>query len=155
MPNGYGGWMRTNPKVDANIADVLQENHGRLFRKVVKLLKYWNAEYLNGVIGSYFIELSIARAFWEKAVKSESIALLSYGVALAFWAVRQAVTKGSLDPWVANAPLVHPGTLLSSQRLMLNSDTDLACAPWEDETAGRNASAAAKWKRVFGDKFPD
>lgn len=155
MPDGGGGWMRTNPKVDAARADILQDNHNKLFRKVVKLLKYWNAEYLNGVIRSYFIELSIARVFWEKAVKSESITLLSYGVALAFWAVRQAVTKGSLEPWIANAPLVYPGTLLAGQRLMLNSDTDLACAAWEDETAGRNASAAAKWKRIFGDKFPD
>lgn len=155
MPDGNGGWMRTNPKVDANVADVLQENHSRLFRKVVKLLKYWNTEYLNGVIGSYFIELSIARVFWDKAVKSESITLLSYGVALAFWAVQQAVTKGTLESWVANAPLVYPGTLLVSQRLLLKSDTDLACAAWEDEKASRNASAAAKWKRVFGDKFPD
>jgi hypothetical protein len=38
---------------------------------------------------------------------------------------------------------------------MLNSDTDLASAAWEDEKAAKNASAAAKWKRVFGDKFPD
>jgi hypothetical protein len=155
MPDGKGGWMRTNPKVDAARADILQDNHNKFFRKVVKLLKYWNAEYLNGAIGSYFIELSIARVFWEKAVKSESIELLSYGVALAFWAVRQAVTKGSLEPWVANAPLVYPGTLLAGQRLMLNSDTDLASAAWEDEKAAKNASAAAKWKRVFGDKFPD
>jgi hypothetical protein len=70
-------------------------------------------------------------------------------------AVQQAVTKGSLESWVANAPPVYPGALLASHRLVLTSDTDLACAAWEDEKASRNASAAAKWKRVFGERFPD
>ena len=70
MPDGRGGWIHTNPKVDANIADVLQENHHRLFRKVVKLLKYWNVEQLGSKLNSYFIELASARFFWDKAVKS-------------------------------------------------------------------------------------
>ena len=107
------------------------------------------------MIGSYFIELSIARVFWEKAVKSESITSLSYGVALAFWAVRHAVTKGDLSVVGRECAVGLAGDPLAGQHILLTSDTDLACAAWEDEKAGRNASAAAKWKRVFGDKFPD
>lgn len=84
MPDGQGGWMRTNPRLDAAIADLLQEDHCKLFRKVVKLLKYWNSEQLGGAMNSYFVELSIARVFMERAAKPESISPLSYGVALAF-----------------------------------------------------------------------
>jgi hypothetical protein len=155
MPDGRGGWMRTNPKADARVADVLQENHNKLFRKIVKLVKYWNAEHLSSNLNSYFIELSIAKVFWDKAVKSEPVMTLSYGVALALWAVQQAATQGAQQSWVVNAPAVEPGTLLAGQRIMLKSCTDSACSAWEDEKGGRSASAAAKWKRVFGDGFPD
>lgn len=147
--------MRTNPRYDGAVADLLQKDHNGLFRKAVKLLKYWNAEQMEGKLNSYFIELSIARAFWDKGCKRESISTLSYGVALAFWAVQQAVTRGVQDPWLTNAPPVFPGEVLAGCVIVLKSATDLACAAWEDEKASRTASAAAKWKRVFGDGFPD
>jgi hypothetical protein len=106
MPNGRDGWMRTNPRYDAAVADLLQKDHDKNFRKAVKLLKYWNTEHLNGSLDSYFIELGIARVFLDKGVKSESVAVLSYGVALAFWAVQQAVLRGMPDPWIDGAPPV-------------------------------------------------
>jgi hypothetical protein len=155
MPDGHGGWIRTNPRYDAAVADLLQEEHNRLFRKVVKLLKYWNAEQLNGKLSSYFIELAIARAFWDKGCKREPISTLSYGVAVAFWAVQQAVTRGVQDSWVSNAPPVYPGDVLARHLIMLRSAADLACAAWKDEKVSRMASATTKWKRLFGEKFGD
>ena len=155
IPDGKDGWIRTNPRIDAGIGDFLQRNHNKYFRKVVKLLKYWNAEQLSGKLNSYFVELTIAKAFLEKAVKPEPITKLSYGVALGFWSVQQAVLKGAQNSWVEGAPLVEPGVLLVGHQILLRSATDLACAAWEDEQASRMASAAMKWKRVFGDKFPD
>jgi len=155
MPDGHGGWIRTNPKHDGDVADLLQRDHNGLFRKAVKLLKYWNAEQLDGKLNSYFIELAIARAFWDKSCRSESINTLSYGVALALWAVQQAVTRGVQDPWLSNAPPVYPGELSATRVIVVKSATDLACAAWEDEKASKTASAAAKWKRVFGARFSD
>jgi hypothetical protein len=152
MPDGCGGWIRTNPRADAVVADILQDNHNHLFRKVVKLLKYWNTEQLGGTLSSYFVELSVARVYVQRA---EPVPTLSYGVALAFWAVQQAVTQGVQSSWVANAPSVFPGCLSNAHLILLKSDVDLACAAWEDEKARNIVSAAAKWKRVFGDKFGD
>jgi hypothetical protein len=155
IPDGGDQWIRTNPLRDAGIADMLQQNHNRNFRKVVKILKYWNAEELGGKLNSYFIELAIARVLWDKAVRSEPVNPLSYGVALGFWAVQQAALLGSQDPWVPEAPKVQAGIILAGDLLRLKSATDLACGAWEDEKLGKLAAAAAGWKRVFGDKFPD
>lgn len=155
MPDGRGSWIWTNPRYDEAVADLLQKDHNKLFRKAVKLLKYWNAEQLNGKLNSYFIELAVARAFWDKGCNRESIYALSYGVALAFWAVQRAVARGVQDPWLSGAPPVHPGDVPAGSVIMLKSATDLACAAWEDEKASRMVSAAAKWKCIFGDRFSD
>lgn len=155
IPNGYGGWIRTNPKVDSAVADLLQKDHDRNFRKVVKLLKYWNAEQLGANLNSYYIELAVAKVFFERSLKPESITPLSYGVAVGFWALQQAVTTGAQKSWLTGAPPVASGTLLASHHILLKSATDLACAAWEDEKAARMTSALTKWKRVFGNKLPD
>jgi len=155
MPDGHGSWIRSNPRYDGAVADLLQKDHNRLFRKSVKLLKHWNTQQLNGKLNSYFIELTIARTFWDKGCKREPISILSYGVALAFWALQQAVTRGVQDPWLSNAPPVYPGDVLAGHVVTLKSATDLACAAWEHEKACRTASAAAKWSQVFGERFPD
>jgi hypothetical protein len=131
------------------------KSHNKNFRRVVKIVKYWNAEDLSGKLNSYFIELAIARILWDKAVKSELVTPLSYGVALGFWGVQQAVLRGPQDSWLPDAPKVQAGIILAGDLLRLKLATDLACSAWEDEKANNLASAAAKWKRVFGDKFSD
>jgi hypothetical protein len=155
MPDGRDGWIRTNPRYDAAVADLLQKEHNKNFRKTVKILKYWNAQHLDGSLNSYFVELTIARAFWNKGITSDTITTLSYGVALAFWAVQQAVLRGLQDPWIEGAPPVYPGTILAGHLMLLNSDTGHASAAWDDEKANRTVSAASKWKLVFGSRFPD
>lgn len=154
IPDGKCGWMKTNPLTDASIADLLQESHNKNFRKIVKIIKYWNGEHLGGKLNSYFIELAVARQLWDKAVRSQPVDTLSFGVALGFWAVQQATLKGAQDSWITGAPKVYSGLLLAGDLLRLKAATDDACAAWEDEKAGRMPSAVAKWKRVLGDKFP-
>src|SRR6185437_15109971 len=133
IPDGHGGWIRTNPRYDAAIADLLQNEHSRLFRKVVKVVKYWNAEEFGAKLGSYFIELAIAKVFWDKGINRQPVSSLSFGVALAFWAVQQAVIQGEQMSWLSGAPPVRPGVLLLSDRVLLNSATESACAAWEEE----------------------
>jgi hypothetical protein len=155
IPDGRNGWTQTNPRIDAMVAGALQRDHAQTFRKAVKIVKYWTVEYLTGKINSYFIELSSAKIFRERSLKSESVATLPYAVALAFWAVQQSVARGVEQSWLPGAPLVYPGAVASGDIALLKAATDQACFAWEDEKAGRMASAARKWKLVYGDEFPD
>src|SRR5208283_3587497 len=124
IPDGNNGWIRTNPRVDAIITERLQKQHNRLFRKVVKLLKYWNAEHLSGKIKPYFIEISIARVFRDKNLKSESVTSLSFGAALAFWGLQQAMAQGVQRSWISNAPPVYPGVLPPWETNQLKTASD-------------------------------
>jgi hypothetical protein len=44
MPDTAGGWMRTNPKLDTDLCDILNGYHNKIYRKVIKLVKYWNGK---------------------------------------------------------------------------------------------------------------
>lgn len=150
IPDGRGGWIRTNPLTDALVADILQETHDKNFRKIVKVVKYWNSEFFNEKLNSYFIELVIARTLWSR---SDSIKSLSFGVALAFWTLQKSALEGAQQSWITNAPAVNPGTLQAGDYLLLKAATDSACAAWDEEKAGRMSSAVMKWKQVFGQQF--
>ena len=119
----------------------------------MKLAKYWNTNTLRGVLGSYYIELAIARAFLEKNNKGEYIRSISVGVALGLWAVQQALGRGDQNAWIPNAPPVEPGSLNPAQRLLLSYTVMTAGDAWEQEKAGRENDTIQTWGQIFGDSF--
>lgn len=155
MPDGKNGWLRTNPKVDAWVSDDLQEKNSKLFRKIVRLVKYWNTEQLEGALSSYYIELAIARAFRKENADGKSVKTLSLGVALAFWALNGAVSAGPQDSWVSGAPKVQPGDAMTTDhRVKLSRATADAKLAWDKECSSDNADALRIWGAIFGETFP-
>ena len=155
IPDGRDGWIRTNPRHDHAVSEQLQNDNGKTFRKAVKLVKFWNTERLGGAISSYYIELAVARAFMERNAKGEYARNLSFAVALAFWAVNQAVIQGDQASWIAQAPPVKPGDLGAVQKLLLATATAFALDAWAKEQANDRLGALQAWKNTFGDKFPE
>lgn len=58
VPNGHGGWCKTNPAREEAIFQEKDEASGGRFRKVVKILKAWNLR-AGGPFNPYFLELLI------------------------------------------------------------------------------------------------
>jgi hypothetical protein len=154
IPDGQDGWIRTNPRLDDILADTLQKHSNRVFRRAVKVLKFWNVSILYGALNSYYIELAVARCFWDFAKQSKPFGPLSHGVALAFWALQQHVQLGTQTSWVTGAPLVAPGELNSSHVNIIKSSASLACSAWDLEKQGNLTESASIWCTVFGEDFP-
>jgi hypothetical protein len=153
IPDGNNGWLRTNPRIDNYISGKIQADNFKTFRKAVKLIKYWNSEMLSGALGSYYVELAIARAFLERNNKGEYIQSIPFGVALGLWAVQQALERGYQNAWIPNAPPVEPGSVNPVQRLLLSYAVMTAGNAWEQEKAGRDHDAIQTWGQIFGDSF--
>jgi len=153
IPDGSNGWIHTNPKVDTMIADTLHRNNDETYRKVVKLLKYWNATKLSGAIASYYIELAVAKVYREKNSKAERVTPLSFGVALGLWALGEALKKGTQLPWITGAPVVESGAIDAFGRIMLQSAVSESHLAWDLERAGKSFEAVQAWKKVFGSSF--
>jgi hypothetical protein len=153
MPDGFGGWMRTNPKLDTDICQVLQQFHCGLYRKIVKLTKYWNQDVLAGVFPSYYIELALSRAFLTRRWSNQPIGSLSEGLALALTALHQAYAVGPQRSWIAEAPPVKCPSLALPQRIAFELAEQNASLICERERSGMGASALERLQLIFGESL--
>lgn len=153
MPDGKNGWMRTNPRIDKEIAEDLNVKNNKTYKKVVKILKYWNKERLNSALLSYYIELAIARAYLGRNSLGEKINKISYGVALGFEAVKNAMVKGDQSSFLPQSPSVRPGVLTDFNQQHIIAASAISSRAWNEESTGNEIAAKNFWKKLFGDSF--
>jgi hypothetical protein len=151
MPDGRGGWIRTNPKLDAYITDTLQGYNSNLYRKLVKLIKYWNSVRLERAFPSYYVELALSRAFYSRKLNNQAVGLLPEGLSLGFEALENAYKAGSLTPWIAGAPLVPKPNLSPSQLVTLGLAQIGSSLAWLLQQNGKENEAVTQWSKVFGE----
>jgi hypothetical protein len=115
VPDGNGGWMRSNPRKDTDLCLELHRYHDQTLRKAVRLLKYWNKKRLSSAFKSYYIELALLKHF--DAVRQSNRKYVSVAGALcgAFDALWKAYVAGALTSLVTAAPEVRSPLLNSDQ----------------------------------------
>ena len=149
IPDGKDGWIRTNPRIDAQVGEQIH-NGNPAYRKAVRMVKHWNSTSLNGDLASYYIELAIMRAAQKG---NASLHQISYSVAFGFWAVSQAVGFGNLTSWLAerltDVPPVEPGILLEPHRKRINLATSVSKEAWDYERTGNVDQAIRCWRLLF------
>jgi hypothetical protein len=149
MPDGHGGWIRTNPKLDADVAEILQAFNGKFYRSVIKLIKYWNKTRLDGAFSSYYVELALSRAFFTRKQNNQPIGSLSEGLAAGFEILENAYKAGDQTPWISDAPLVQKPNLSAEQSLALSLAQIGASLAWLLEKRGNESDAVRQWSEVF------
>lgn len=149
MPDGNNGWLKTNPRLDTERTESLHKSNNKTFRKVVKLIKYWNSQ-LQEPFGSYYIELAVGNAYSQHA---SAVSSLSFGLALGFYGLLQAVKSGDLFSQVPGALPVKPGTDSVATRSRLADAQKVSKVAWDSEKADRIDEALTAWKSIFGDAF--
>jgi len=153
MPDGKNGWMRTNPRLDTYMTEELQSFHNGLYRRAVKLVKYWNQTQFWNTFGSYYIELAIGLRFWGLKTANTPVQSLSAGVLLAFEALRTAALSGDIASLVKNAPPVKAPSLVPSGHQYLRSVQTIMEDAVTRELSGDIDQAIATWGILFGDSF--
>jgi hypothetical protein len=151
IADGYGGWTRTNPRLDADVCEILQAFHNKIYRKVVKLVKYWNETRLVSNISSYYIEFAICTEFLNRKVNNQPFSRITEGLAAAFDALDRAFMAGDQTSWIANAPPIRKPLLTASQSGLLKfarNASELACIY---EGLGKDGESREQWRSVFGD----
>ena len=154
IPNGFGGWTHTNPRIDTAIAKNLQDKNNKTYRKVVKLIKYWNKEIARDMISSsYYIELAISRVYLAENRKGNSINKISQGLALGFKGLYSAICGGSQAPLVREAPYVSPGNINDVQKKWLDAVKEVTTLSWSLEREKKENEAIKLWRKIFGENL--
>jgi hypothetical protein len=153
IPDGRDGWKHTNPRLDEAVCADLQKYNQGHYRKVIKLVKYWNEVHFEKAFTSYYVELALANRFSDLMNSGQRMVSVSGGVIIAFNALRDARLRGDIPSPVPLAAPVDVPTLNSNQDLKLTGAVELSAAAFSDEGAGRAEQAVSRWKEVFGEAF--
>lgn len=153
IPDGDGGWIHTNPRRDTEICAELHRYHKETFRKVVRLIKYWNKGILGSGFSSYYIELAVCHYFAERRDAQKAIGSIVEAVACGFYALKRAFDQGSIKSFVDGAPLVTRPLLRTDQIAFLAKSLQWAYHAWDYAMTGDADSAVAWLKPLFGSKF--
>lgn len=121
VPDGAGGWMRSNPRKDTDLCAELHTFHGT-YRTAVRLIKYWNKTQLDSAFQSYYIELAVSKKFLFFKQHNQRYAYLSHAFATAIAELKTAYASGDLSPLIAAAPAVKAPVLSEGQKAILETD---------------------------------
>lgn len=150
MPDGAGGWMRTNPKLDTDLSEILNGYHNKVYRRVVKLVKYWNEVRLGRSFSSYYIEFAISMKFWKSKKEAKVVSSISEGLAIAFNALESAFLMGDQTAWISGAPPIRKPALTPVQTLSLNLGRLTAELAFAYEQGCKEDEAHKQWASLFG-----
>lgn len=153
IPDGKNGWIQTNPRLDTQLNEELNRRSNGLLRKAVKLVKYWNKERFGGLLGSYYAELAIMRAFLLRNDLA-TLGSTSRATAVAFDALQTAVFAGDQKSlFLKGAPPVERGEIPPEDLLRFFAARNAAQKAVELEEKGDLDEALKYWRVVFGDSF--
>lgn len=152
IPDGYGKWKKTDPRVDAKRAtEINQKRDGKVLR-IVRLIKYWQKRHGVPNIGSYLLENLVLNYFDTNEVSATDQLTLRD----VFSNLRNSIYHSCYDPKGIQGDL---------NTLTLDVKDKFSEAAAKASTCAQNAinfvakddhkSAHAEWKKVFGSEFPD
>lgn len=151
IPDGKGGWMKTDPRQDALLTrQVSQKLNGQL--ALTRLVKYWNRRPTQPRLGSYHVEAIMAEVLGGQVFQPEHTAeMLHY----AFAGLASRVTRPFPDPKRLGGPI--DTSLTWQQRQVVSRAATLAATALRAASQTYTSSpreALIHIRRVFGANFP-
>jgi Second Messenger Oligonucleotide or Dinucleotide Synthetase domain len=152
IPNGSGNWMPTDPRRDQTNVTRLNQQHGGMYLRLVRLLKYWNVHCSRVPLASYHLETLIMKAFdGQTAMQSYSEALGHF-----FTLAKYSIMGKCPDPKRLGSEL--DPHLDYAARAKVQAELD-AALKWVHqarvhETNHRTDLALEQYRILFGASFP-
>lgn len=154
IPDGYGNWKNTDPRVDRMRVATVNQVNPQIPLPLIRLMKYWKGLKWGDAVSSYMFEQMVLdyiesipdlmASTWQARVLN----VLGY--------LRSAIKNPVLDPKGIQGDLNELGQE-TRNRLSLSAFTSSLSAKQaiEFERNGEIQKAIDQWKLVFGDQFPD
>jgi hypothetical protein len=152
IPDGYGNWIATDPRIDAANVTRLNTRHAGQFLPTVRLLKYWNNRTHKPVLQAYYFETLALRVFdYSSPIGSFPAAAKHF-----FQACQAYLRISCPDPKGLGSALDASVSNETKQKVV---NAMLEAAQYAEraemcESQQDNKQAIYWWGRIFGLEFP-
>lgn len=156
IPDGYGKWMKTDPRIDAqNITNTNLKHNGK-FLGLMRLLKYWNSccgLYYKPRLGSYYFETLVIKVFSNlyADISNFPSAVIYFFQQCPYYLMSPCADPkrlgGNLDANVSLEEKIKLKNYMSSQLQVAQQALDY-------EKYSRHREAIIQWQNIFGKDFP-
>ena len=153
IPDGYGDWKKTDPRLDKERVQKLNNIHDGHLLNVIRIIKYWNKRLTMPTMGSYLLENLILDYYSEqtsKASKYVDTELLNI-----FYDIHTRIRNPVSD---------YKEIQENLNNLSLEEKNKISERAYNDYVKAFNARESEKereyeksiklWKEIFGDEFP-
>lgn len=150
IPDGKGGWLKTDPRIDNKKIDILDQLNYGLVRSIIKLLKFWNQKGGKPSLKSYYLESIALNIFSQVTVSSISQGLLAF-----FSAAGNCITEPFQDPKGFGSYLNEDLDYTTKINLVsaIDDSKTLCLNALSHEYRGNHHEAIKQWQKLFGKDF--
>ncbi|MEK4487909.1 hypothetical protein MHH81_20590 [Psychrobacillus sp. FSL H8-0484] len=152
IPDGYGKWKKTDPRVDAKRAtEINQKRNGKVLR-IIRLIKYWQKRPVVPGIGSYLLENLVLNYFDTNEVSpTDQLALSDV-----FYNLSNSIYSSCYDPKGIQGDL-NTLPFETKQKFSEAAAKAYLCVQNAIDFVAKDNHKAAhdEWKKVFGSDFPE
>lgn len=153
IPDGYGNWKNTDPRVDRTRVEEINLFYKGNALPLIRLMKYWKKQCWGDAVSSYMFEQMILNGISEGRVQGDTWQGRTKN-ALAY--LKDAIRQPVSDPKGIQGDL---NTLDMASRIDLSNTAQMSLASAVmaimSETLSKTQDAIEEWKSVFGDEFPN
>ena len=149
IPNGNGGWMKTNPEKDQELVTSINQKHNGKFLELVRLVKYWNSKAFDrkaNIKPSYLLEVMLANYYSSR----EDLYDIEFEQSLNY--LRTSIWNIVNDPKNIEGNLNH---LSYEEKINLTSRINNDLKNIEDAKKVSAEQSFEYWKKVLGNEFPN
>jgi hypothetical protein len=155
IPNGSGGWQRTNPPFHDKLMTDANVRLGGHLKPLVRVMKGWNIVGNGGRLRSFHLEMMVERV-WQSG-NASTLTSMPATVAATLKTGAGWVRVTHPDPWPGSGQnldsYLGAGTRAAVAEAM-DKDAVRAVEALAYVTAGQTAKAFERWDIVFGHQFP-
>lgn len=154
IPDGFGKWIRTDPRIDAkNITNVNAKHNGQ-FLGLIRILKSWNnLKYYKPCLSSYYFETLAIKVFDNLYTDTSYYpsAITYFFQQCPYYLMSSCADPkrlgGNLDADVSFEEKIKLKNYMSSQLQVAQQALDY-------EKYSRDREAIIQWQNIFGKDFP-
>ena len=153
IPDGKGDWKKTDPRIDRNRADTINQNHNGYLLNVIRVVKFWNKRPTMPSMSSYLLETIIFNYYENRYEKASQY--VDFEIPKVLEHIGSTIFSSVTD---------HKGIQGNINILSLDAKTKISNRAKEDklkadeaqvfENKNDHENSIKKWIEIFGDEFP-